>query len=415
MVQRVTRLTPEQRARIPAHRDKWIACGLSTEPMSAADRREVDRAVRLMYRNAGFAEPRAVVFVASPFTLRVASGVGAAAIAAYRSGGRRVIRRSAEEEAGAVIEGKLRDIVDAAFAETVNKGVDSTIMHGVAQPAFMRLENTISITVEEALTEAMRSQPRGSVRDAIDAAIVSAAGGTVPSFTLGLLEEWSHFRFGGGLSCSWAAWRTFFTDVCGLELAPDVAATFAAVKTVHSRCGSLTLHRDFAMVSERPCILKRDAGGRLHSEDGPAIAWSDGWGVYFWHGLRIPPSHEWIIEDRARLTPEKIATERNAELRRIMLERFGFERYLAVCGARLIAEDELHGQPRRLFEVNVGYENMEVIEVTNGSVEPDGSRRTFHLGAARDPRAQAPARTPAEAIAHSYGIAPAHYREAVRT
>jgi hypothetical protein len=51
---------------------------------------------------------------------------------------------------------------------------------------------------------------------------------------------------------------------------------------------------------------------------------------------------------------------------------------------------------------------VRIIEVTNGSLEPDGTRRKFHLGAM-------PGENPHEAIAASYGINPRHYREAVRT
>jgi len=184
---------------------------------------------------------------------------------------------------------------------------------------------------------------------------------------------------------------------------------------MHSRGGPFSLHSDFAMVSDRPRVLKRDAGGRLHSDSGPAIAYRDGWSLYFWHGLHIPRSHEWVIEQSGKLTPDAIEAEPNAELRRVMLEVFGFENYLAQRKAKVIAADELHGQPRRLLEINVGGEKLQVTEVHNGSLEPDGTRRRFHLGAARDPRTRKPPRTPHEAVAHSYGIAPKHYREAVRT
>ena len=73
-----------------------------------------------------------------------------------------------------------------------------------------------------------------------------------------------------------------------------------------------------------------------------------------------------------------------------------------------IAQDRMLGTQRRLLEVNVREQRIRVIEVINGSLEPDGSRRKFHLGAMAGG-------TPAEVVAASYGIAPAHYREAVRS
>jgi hypothetical protein len=49
------------------------------------------------------------------------------------------------------------------------------------------------------------------------------------------------------------------------------------------------------------------------------------------------------------------------------------------------------------------------IHVINGSLEPDGTRREFFLGASPD------AKTPRDAIAASYGRPTRKYREAVRT
>jgi hypothetical protein len=75
----------------------------------------------------------------------------------------------------------------------------------------------------------------------------------------------------------------------------------------------------------------------------------------------------------------------------------------------VIAEDTNHGQPRRLLEMNVRGEPIRVLDVYNGSLEPDGTRRRFFLGAMRD------AKTPHEAVAMSYGIRPENYNEQVRT
>ena len=117
--------------------------------------------------------------------------------------------------------------------------------------------------------------------------------------------------------------------------------------------------------------------------------------------LVLPP------EDPPGLSDEVIA-EPNAELRRVMLEVSGFEKYLTARRARVISEDQLHGFPRRLLEITVKDESIRIIEVMNGSLEPDGSRRKFHLGALGG-------NTPHEVVANSYGISPKHYREAVRS
>ena len=131
--------------------------------------------------------------------------------------------------------------------------------------------------------------------------------------------------------------------------------------------------------------------------------------VHAWHGYRIPDTHHWIIADKARLTVQAAMAERNAELRRIMLEIVGFERVAAELGAAVVDQDVNCGQPRRLLRAEVGGETLAILHVVNGSLEPNGTRREFHLGALSE------ARTCHEAVAMSYGRAPHSYREAGRT
>lgn len=169
------------------------------------------------------------------------------------------------------------------------------------------------------------------------------------------------------------------------------------------------MHGDFCIVSDFPEVLKVDQDNRPHCEDGPSHRWRDGFEIYHWHGYRLPIGKEWVIANKANITPDLIDSEENAELRRVMLEIHGFERYVATRDATVVAEDMNHGQPRRLLSMRVRGDDMRVLDVWNGSLEPDGSRRRFFLGAI------AGAATPHDAVAMSYGRAPANYGEAART
>lgn len=169
------------------------------------------------------------------------------------------------------------------------------------------------------------------------------------------------------------------------------------------------MHPKFCIVSDRPRVLKVDPQNRPHCDDGPSHLWPDGFAIYHWHGYRIPPSHEWIISDPERLTVRAALSETNAELRRIMLEKIGYERVAAELDAAVLDEDMNCGQPRRLLEAVVGDERLRILHVVNGTVESDGGRRQFYLGALSG------ARTAHEAVALSYGRNPATYAEAGRT
>jgi hypothetical protein len=210
--------------------------------------------------------------------------------------------------------------------------------------------------------------------------------------------------FAGAEQVSWIAFYEFAEHV-GAQYDAQSKRQLEAFKRYARSCGWLYAFRTIAFVSDRPSEIHFDAQHRLHHPAGPAVRCRDGWGAYVWHETAVPG---WLIAERARLTPDTIERLPNVEVRRAALEIYGFDRYLAVRKPRVIAADQLHGQLRRLLEVNVAGLPFRIVEAVNGTIEPDGTRRRFHIGAM-------PGDTPAEAIAASYGIAPACYREAVRT
>jgi hypothetical protein len=145
--------------------------------------------------------------------------------------------------------------------------------------------------------------------------------------------------------------------------------------------------------------------GALHCETGPAVRWPDE-SYWFWRGYHVP---RWVIEEKHRLNPEVIAAEANAELRRVMLEIYGFGRWISETGATLISEDVNHGQPRKLYEATLAGEPVRILHVVNGSLENDGSRREFFLGAPDG------VKTPHKTVAALYGFNPEIYSEYART
>jgi hypothetical protein len=78
---------------------------------------------------------------------------------------------------------------------------------------------------------------------------------------------------------------------------------------------------------------------RLHCESGAAVAFRDGWGVWAWHGVRVSRH---VIEAPETLTIKDVSAEKNAEVRRVMIERMGWEKFCSEAKMKLIHVDELH-------------------------------------------------------------------------
>jgi hypothetical protein len=105
-------------------------------------------------------------------------------------------------------------------------------------------------------------------------------------------------------------------------------------------CGWWWPFEGAVVITERPNTLNRDSDGLLHDDDGPSIQYPDGWSIYAWHGVRVPA---WIITDPQKITPHGILNERNAEIRRVMIERYGIDRFITDSDAKILDAEEAHG------------------------------------------------------------------------
>jgi len=141
--------------------------------------------------------------------------------------------------------------------------------------------------------------------------------------------------------------------------------------TVAKAAGWWWPFRNAVVLTDRPHTLRRDDQHRLHGVTGPALQYPDGWGIWAWHGVRVPQQ---VIECPNTLTIPQIRDEPNLEVRRVMLERFGLERYLRESGAREIHKDDWG----TLFRSEIpGDEPLVMLMVVNSTPEPDGSYRDF--------------------------------------
>jgi len=112
-------------------------------------------------------------------------------------------------------------------------------------------------------------------------------------------------------------------------------------------CGWWAPYENVCILQDHPSVIKFDDQNRAHCEDGPAIAYPDGFGVYCWHGTRIPAA--WI--EQAPGAEEALEWE-NLEQRRAACEIVGWHNILRELDARTIDKDE-DPQIGELVEVNI--------------------------------------------------------------
>lgn len=132
----------------------------------------------------------------------------------------------------------------------------------------------------------------------------------------------------------WLGHWAYCRDVLGLksEANPDPLIELAT----HSG-GWFWAFENVVVLTERPSTLKLDDNGALHCEDGPAMAWSDDFGLYSWHGTSIPA--EWVTTPADKLDPKIALNWENIEQRRCFAEIVGWERVLKQLKPIVVDED----------------------------------------------------------------------------
>ena len=341
---RIDNLTGNERLSMEGWADRWIEIGLRT---GTADRVKFENAAKLCYAYANLPPPKVIVWVPSPLVMALAAPIAA-----------EIIERLPKANSLAV-RGAVDDAVRGAVGDAVSDAVDGAV------------DGAVSGAV------------RGAVRRAVGGAVSGAVDGAVRGLKKAIVSRWSNYIGGqlwaGGLWYG-GAWTSFFREICGLTLAGDLWEKSKAYEaTIESACWWWP-HKDFIMVCEHPKEIHREqraargwGSHRLHNDSGAAILW-DGWGVWAIYGVRVPRR---IVEAPQTITLDEINAQTNAEVQRVMIERYGEDRYIVDSGMQPVAKDDRFGDIY-LKEVEAG-KPLSKIRVTNRSPEPDGSFKIYWL------------------------------------
>lgn len=415
-------LTPEHKAQLEPWAKKWVGHALNTEPMSDEDRDIVIGCLDGLYKVAKYQRPDRVLFLPSVLQIRLVGGYAAAIIFA----------RNNPTEFPSFSEAKPRtthdrglynralDILNGrhvASGETYSYfsdgGKSLPIKTDDISAGDLTILGTFILTLdknaaplkdgkisEKGPVEDLKFTPRGWAIP-----IAERINKSVSSFQLSCARSSWRMLNMGNLWPSWPYFVSFFKEIAGLDL-PSYDEWLPYEKAaIHG--GPRIMHPNFTIFSERPELLHIDEQQRHHTPDFDVAShrWRDGLSYYHWHGVRMPQD---IMEDRTLLTAKRISEENNQEVRRCLIEIYGLLKYFKDIGANLVSEDEFG----KLWTANVDGETWKVVEVINGSKEPDGTYKTYTLDVScAEEELGWSIDTPHAAVAATYGMKPDEYAE----
>lgn len=167
-------------------------------------------------------------------------------------------------------------------------------------------------------------------------------------------------------------------------------------------------YEEVAICAERHDRIKFDDSHRPHSLDGPAISYPEGYQIYALNGIRVPRK---LVMDPQSITAQEVIEEDNQEVRSLMLEQMGMDKFLKDVEAEVVDSDPEYGtlykfefqDPSNMSEWQRIGNQIRVVQVKNSTPEPDGTCKDYFLMIPPDD-IQPEIKTAQQAVAWTFGF-----------
>jgi hypothetical protein len=347
-------LTKEQEALIPEYVKKYTELGLSTKPVS---KERVEEIISQVYKAGKVKKPKMILHVDSPLAIFYAYAI--------------LEELEKQKIFGSNISGSVLNSVDSIVLDSVGKNVFSSVKSNVRSNIWNDVWSNVWTSVESNVLGSVESNVETNIENNVGRNVLDNILGNVWNNVWGNL--WNNV-YSGLLFGSHEAERLSFYAFMLYELKLKIDEINGLLNSLE--LGWFYVGKDVCIVSSKPSEMHLNAHGRLHNDSDMAIKYPDGYGLYAWHGVIIDWDKSWIITNPERITLESINKEQNAEVRRVMIERFTFERYIKESKAKPIDESKW-GQ---LFSLDIGLpEPVKLVYVTNSTPEPDGTYKKYMI------------------------------------
>lgn len=125
-----------------------------------------------------------------------------------------------------------------------------------------------------------------------------------------------------------------------------------------------------------PTTLKQNHKGTVSSKKLVPIVWLQGDVDYYLNGVHVPRK---VIVDPKSITKDEFLEVKNAEVRRIVVERIGIDRFVELLDLMTVDEDTINGDAISLVRTRerdpVAMSHIQFVRVRDTSTD-----RVYHLG-----------------------------------
>ncbi|MCP2726915.1 DUF6745 domain-containing protein [Limnofasciculus baicalensis] len=309
---KIKEVTPEQEQWLHHYYEKWKKILLSNEPL---DRKQVSDNINKAYQLVGKNAPN-ILFFDSPDA---------------------VFRFSIDQIRGSLFT-HFENPLSCELRSQLQEQLDQQIGNQLEEDLMNQLLGKLVCNLRSRFEARLRGEINSELRKGKASQLYSQLGGDLYS----LIKT-------GGCLCVLPK-LDFYISVLNLPHNPQ---QWEAYQLLVNHGSYILAFDEVCLVSERPTHLSFDSDDNFHAEAQPAIQFADGFfREYIFHGVTLPEkygmlhSHQWEAK--------WILEEKNAEVRRLLIETIGYGR---IC-------QELQAQ-----QLDV-YEEYTLLKIDNVDVEP---------------------------------------------
>jgi hypothetical protein len=345
-------LTQEQKDQFPKYIDKWRQVAICTDPMN---KEAATNAIKQVYKDSKFKPPVNFIFTSSPY-----ANAFTAAIC------RLIIELKPEPTA-------------------VNKAWNSYIKAVEGQEDRDQFMQSVRGIIKEQclhlLIERKQFKSSGNIEHDLNGIAVMITA-NITKINSAVYEGLQKSGF-GNMDAGWLSYYEFFKEVVGLK---KETKELEGLFDLAQHAGWFLPFEDTVFIADRPSFINLDDADRLHCTTRGAVEFRDGFKYYSLHDIRV---EEAIIRHPEQLTLQRIDEERNAEVRRVLTQLYGVDKWLIDSKAEVLHQDTevilmdtgaAMKRHRKLLRKEVPNDEAIVrVMVTNHSAEPDGTYRNYFL------------------------------------
>ena len=251
----ITKLTQQQKDKIPLYVKEWIDIGLSTA--DEIDKEAAKKAIALAYKKAGLPAPKLYIFTESPMHNGILYGM--------------------LKEVRGSIGGSIGDSIRASIANSVRASIANSVRASIGDSIGASIRGSIAGSIAASIGDSIGASIRGSIRDSIGASIRGSIAGSIGASIAVSIANSIMDSIGesiGGSCCGthdahWLAYYKFLNDECNIDL-----SILEGLLECAKHCGWFIPYKDICLVSPKPKQINTIINsGRhiLHGDGKPAI------------------------------------------------------------------------------------------------------------------------------------------------